>query len=150
MISEEEKKQYNEYVKQVTPNNHLGKNMLNAFWIGGTICLIGQGLLELYKAIGLNQDNAAYWTTITLILMSVILTGLGIYSKIAKYGGAGTLVPITGFANGVAASAIEFRMEGEILGMGAKIFTIAGPVILYGILASWIAGSVYWGWHTFF
>lgn len=143
MISEDEKKQYNDYVKQITPNNSLPKDMLNAFWIGGLICLIGQIFLSVYKYWGMSQDNAAYWTSITLIFLSVLLTGLGVYPKIAKYGGAGTLVPITGFANGVASSAIEFRMEGEVLGLGAKIFTIAGPVILYGILSSWIVGIIY-------
>ncbi len=149
MISEEEKKQYNDYVKQITPNNNLFRNVWNAFWIGGMICLLGQGILSLYQFWGLKQEDATYWTTITLILLSVVLTGLGIYPKLAKYGGAGTLVPITGFANGVAASAIEFRMEGEVLGLGAKIFTIAGPVILYGILSSWIAGGLYWLVKTF-
>lgn len=144
MISDAEKKQYNDYVKKITPNNSLPKDMLHAFLIGGMICLIGQGFLEGFQKIGLNQENAAYWTTITLIFISTLLTGTGLYAKLAKYGGAGTLVPITGFANGVAASAIEYRMEGEVLGLGAKIFTIAGPVILYGIISSWIAGIIYY------
>ncbi len=143
MISDEQKKQYNDYIKQITPNNSLAKDMLNAFWIGGLICLMGQVWLELFMYFGINKEDAALWTTIVLILESVLLTGFGLYSKIAKYGGAGTLVPITGFANGVASSAIEFRMEGEVLGLGSKIFTIAGPVILYGILSSWIAGIIY-------
>ncbi len=143
MISDEQKKQYNDYVKQVTPNNSLLKDMCNAFWIGGLICLMGQIWLEVFMYFGMNKEDAALWTTIVLILESVLLTGFGLYAKIAKYGGAGTLVPITGFANGVASSAIEFRMEGEVLGLGSKIFTIAGPVILYGILSSWVVGIIY-------
>lgn len=143
MVSEQQKKEYNDYVKQITPNNSLAKDMLNAFWIGGLICVLGQACMEIYQSYGLSKDNASFYTTITLILLSVLLTGFGLYAKIAKYGGAGTLVPITGFANGVASSAIEFKTEGEVLGLGAKIFTIAGPVILYGILSSWIVGIIY-------
>ena len=143
MVSEQRKKEYNDYVKQITPNNSLPKDMFNAFWIGGLICVLGQTCMEIYQYNGLSKDIEALWTTITLVFLSVLLTGLALYAKIAKYGGAGTLVPITGFANGVASSAIEFKTEGEVLGLGAKIFTIAGPVILYGILSSWIVGIIY-------
>lgn len=143
MESEEMKKQYNEYVERVTPNNNLVKDMWNAFWIGGSICLMGQIWNEIFLYFGATKDDAAAFTTLVLILESVILTGFGVYPKIAKVGGAGCLVPITGFANGVVSPAIEFKTEGQIFGVGAKIFTIAGPVILYGIFSSWLAGVIY-------
>lgn len=144
MASEEKKKAYNEYVERITPNNNLFKDMWNAFWIGGLICLMGQVINEIFMNFGMGKENTAAFTTLVLILESVILTGTGLYPKIAKVGGAGCLVPITGFANGVASPAIEFQAEGQIFGVGAKIFTIAGPVILYGIFSSWLAGIVYW------
>ena len=137
------KKQYNEYVERVTPNNNLVKDMWNAFWIGGSICLMGQIWNEIFLYFGATKDDAAAFTTLVLILESVILTGFGVYPKIAKVGGAGCLVPITGFANGVVSPAIEFKTEGQIFGVGAKIFTISGPVILYGIFSSWLAGVIY-------
>ena len=143
MESEEMKKQYNEYVERVTPNNNLVKDMWNAFWIGGSICLMGQIWNEIFLYFGATKDDAAAFTTLVLILESVILTGFGVYPKIAKVGGAGCLVPITGFANGVVSPAIEFKTEGQIFGVGAKIFTISGPVILYGIFSSWLAGVIY-------
>ncbi len=143
MESEESKKKYNEYVEKITPNNNVIRDMWNAFWIGGLICVMGQIWLEVFMYIGANKEDAASYTTLVLILESAILTGLNIYPKIAKKGGAGCLVPITGFANGVVSPAIEFKAEGWIFGVGAKIFTIAGPVILYGILSSWIAGIIY-------
>lgn len=144
MESEEKKKQYNEYVERITPGNSLPKNMFNAFWIGGLICLMGQIWSEIFMYFGMSKEDAAAWTTLALILESIILTGLNVYPKIAKVGGAGCLVPITGFANGVAAPAIEFQSEGQVFGVGAKIFTIAGPVILYGIFSSWVLGIIYW------
>ncbi len=143
MISEKEKEEYNKYVTELTPNNCLWKDMLNAFWIGGLICTLGQVLMELYSNMGANKEDSASYVTISLVFLSVLLTGLNIYPKIAKVGGAGCLVPITGFANSVAAPAIEFKSEGFVFGVGAKIFTIAGPVILYGIVTSWLAGIVY-------
>lgn len=143
MESEEKKQQYNEYVERITPNNSLAKDMFNAFWIGGLICLMGQIWMAIFMYFGMGKEDAASWTTLVLILESVILTGLNIYPKIAKVGGAGCLVPITGFANGVVAPAIEFKAEGQIFGVGAKIFTIAGPVILYGIFSSWVVGIIY-------
>ena len=143
MESEEKKKQYNEYVERVTPNNNIVKDMWNVFWIGGSICLMGQIWSEIFLYFGASKDDAAAFTTLILILESVILTGFGVYPKIAKVGGAGCLVPITGFANGVVSPAIEFKTEGQIFGVGAKIFTIAGPVILYGIFSSWLAGVIY-------
>jgi len=135
---------YQDYVKKVTPTKSLCMNMIRAFIIGGLICCLGQFFLNLYTSQGMNQEDAGMWTTITLIAISVILTGFGIYSKLGEFAGAGSLVPITGFANSVAASAIEFKKEGQVFGIGCKIFTIAGPVILYGIFASWILGLGYW------
>ena len=139
---EVDKKQYGDYVKQITPVHSTFKNELTAFVTGGAICTIGQILLNLFKENGLEKDAAAAWTLLILILLSVILTGLNIFQKIAKFGGAGALVPITGFANSVAAPAIEYKAEGQVFGVGCKIFTIAGPVILYGVLVSWALGVI--------
>ena len=143
MESEAKKQKYNEFVERVTPGNSLPKNMFNAFWVGGLICLMGQIWLEIFTYFGMGKEDAASWTTLALILESIILTGFNIYPKITKIGGAGALVPITGFANGVVSPAIEFKAEGQVFGIGAKIFTIAGPVILYGILSSWVIGIIY-------
>jgi len=137
------KKEYGEYVKQVTPVHSLFKNMVRAFLTGGIICTVGQICMNVYGNMGLDKETAAAWTTLTLIAASVILTGFNIYPKIVKFGGAGALVPITGFANSVAAPAIEYKAEGHVFGIGCKIFTIAGPVILYGIFTSWVLGVVY-------
>lgn len=138
------KEHYDEYVKEVTPTTNVFLNIVKAFVIGGIICVIGQLLLALFKNMGFNKEIAGYYEMIVLILASVILTGLGLYPKIAKHAGAGTLVPITGFANSVASPAIEFKKEGQVFGIGCRIFSIAGPVILYGILSSWILGFIYW------
>lgn len=143
-LEQEKKKQYGELVKQVTPKNNLPLQMLKAFIAGGIICTIGQGILEGAKAMGLDKDMAGTWCSLLLILLSVILTGLSLYQPIADFGGAGALVPITGFANSVCAPAIEFQTEGQVFGVGVKIFTIAGPVILYGIFTSWLLGLIYW------
>ena len=145
-------KRYNDYVKQVTKTNSLWINMLWAFIVGGVICTIGQGIGDILKGWGITEENANSITLLILIFTSALLTGLNIYPKIGKYGGAGALVPITGFAISVAAPAIEFKEEGWVMGLGCKIFTIAGPVILYGILSSWILGVIYWvgkmwGWY---
>lgn len=137
-------KEYERYVKERTPSHPLPLNMAKAFLTGGLICLAGQVILNYAGGLGADQEAAASWCSLVLILLSAILTGLGIYPKIGKFGGAGGLVPITGFANSVAASAIEFRSEGQIFGIGCKIFTIAGPVILYGILSSWVLGIIYY------
>lgn len=140
----EEQKAYNEYVKQVTPTHSLPKNMAKAFLVGGMICVIGQGILEYCGSIGLDKDTSGSWCSLLLVLLSVILTGFNIYPKVANFGGAGALVPITGFANSVAAPCIEFKKEGQVYGIGCKIFTIAGPVILFGIFTSWVLGLIYW------
>ena len=138
------KKKYEQYVKQLTPTHSLPLNMAKAFLTGGLICLLGQVILNTAQALGADASDSRTWCSVLLILLSVLLTGLGIYPKIGKFGGAGSLVPITGFANSVAASAIEFRAEGQVFGIGCKIFTIAGPVILYGILSAWGLGVIYY------
>lgn len=136
--------EYDAFVKQQTPNSKIGINCLKAFCIGGIICIIGQALLNLYQSMGLETEDASMMVSVTLVFLGALLTGLDIYPKIAKHAGAGTIVPITGFANSIAAPALEAKTEGYVLGVGAKIFTIAGPVILFGVLASVIAGLVYW------
>ena len=143
-LNETEKQQYADYVKEVTPTHSLWMNMVRAFLVGGAICAIGQGILNYVQSLGSDDKSAGTWTSIVLVLMSIILTGFNLYPSIAKFGGAGALVPITGFANSVAAPAIEFQKEGQVFGIGCKIFTIAGPVILYGVFTSWVAGLLYW------
>lgn len=136
-------KQYSEMVKKASPNSKCMRDVPLAFLIGGLICVIGQALTDLYSYLGCDDRTAAAFCTITLVFLSAFFTGLGLYEKLAKYGGAGTLVPVTGFANAVAAPAVEFKSEGYILGLGAKIFIIAGPVILYGTAASVLYGLIY-------
>lgn len=136
---------YNEYVKQVTPTHNLWANMGKAFVLGGAICVLGQGIISLgISVFGLDKETAAMWCSLILVLLSVILTSANVYGLLANWGGAGALVPITGFANGVCASAVEFQKEGQVFGIGCQIFKIAGPVILYGIFSSWVLGLVYW------
>lgn len=136
------KKAYEAYVKEVTPVHKRWPSVIRAFLVGGIICTLGQISTNLFINGGFEKEVASAWTTLILIASSVILTGLNIYPKIVKFGGAGALVPITGFANSVVAPAVEFKSEGQIFGIGCKIFTIAGPVILYGILSSWILGVI--------
>ena len=142
-------KDYEKLVQKAAPKSPMGKDCLNAFWIGGLICVLGQILTNCYGSLGLEKDAAATATSITLVTLSALLTGLSLYDNLAKYGGAGTLVPITGFANAIAAPAVEFKTEGFILGVGAKLFTIAGPVIVYGLSASVVYGFIYWLWTLF-
>lgn len=142
-MNNNKKNKYLKLVEEKSPKSKIFKNSVKAFVIGGIICTIGQCFLSFYKMMGLSKELSGSATSISMILISVILTGFDIYPKIAKHGGAGTLVPITGFANAVAAPAIEAKTEGYILGVGAKIFTISGPVILYGTIASFIAGIIY-------
>jgi stage V sporulation protein AC len=148
VVREQDKKtrndKYNQYVKQVTPTFSIWKNCLKAFIIGGIICTIGQFFIQYFMSLGANKEDAKLYNTIALVFLSILLTGLGIYQKLAKFGGAGTLVPITGFANSVAAPAVEYKREGQVFGIGSKIFTIAGPVILYGIFSSWVLGLIYY------
>ena len=131
-------------MKEVTPVNPVWKNIVRAFVTGGIICTIGQAVLNWLMSYGMDEKTAAAWNLLVLILGSIVLTGFNLYPKIVKWGGAGALVPITGFANSVVSPAIEYRAEGQIFGIGCKIFTIAGPVILYGILSSWVLGVIYW------
>ena len=135
---------YGKLVNNLCPQSPMGKDCIGAFCIGGLICTVGQVFLNLYGNLGLDQEMAGTATSMTLVAISALLTGLSLYDNIAKYAGAGTLVPITGFANAVAAPAVEFKTEGFILGVGAKMFTIAGPVIVYGVAASVAYGFVYW------
>ena len=135
---------YGEYVKKKSPNSPLLTDMLKAFLVGGIICTIGQAIMNGYSAYGMAEEQASAATSITLVFVGALLTGLGIYDNIAKFAGAGTLVPITGFSNSVVAPALEFKSEGYITGTAAKMFIIAGPVIVYGTTASVVYGIIYW------
>lgn len=138
------KKEYNAYVQRLAPKSPIWKDLLNAFWTGGLICVLGQLIQNGWAAAGLDKDAAGSATAISLIFLSAILTALSVYNCIAKFAGAGTLVPITGFANSVVSPAMEYRSEGLVTGMAAKMFTIAGPVIVYGTVASVLYGVIYW------
>ena len=137
-------KEYGKLVKSMEPKSPVWKDGLFAFIIGGLICTLGQVFIHLYAGLGLDKTNSSTAASMSLVLLSALLTGLSLYDNIAKYAGAGTLVPITGFANAIAAPAVEFKTEGFILGVGAKMFTIAGPVIVYGVSASVVYGFIYW------
>ena len=137
-------REYGKLVDSMVPKSPLWRDCLNAFWIGGLICALGQLLMNGYTALGLDETNAGTAVSMSLVALSALLTGLSLYDNIAKFAGAGTLVPITGFANAIAAPAVEFKTEGFILGVGAKIFQIAGPVIVYGVSASVVYGLIYW------
>ena len=137
-------KEYEKLVKQMSPKSPIWKDCLGAFVIGGLICTLGQVFMNVYDKLGLNKTDAGTATCISLIVLSALLTGLSLYDNIAKFAGAGTLVPITGFANAIAAPAVEFKTEGFVLGVGAKMFTIAGPVIVYGLSAGVVYGLIYW------
>lgn len=135
-------KQYNEYVEKKTPNSPLIKNCFNAFWVGGLICSIGQIIFNICEYNGLDSTSSTTIVSIVLIVLSATLTGLNIFNKIGKFAGAGSLVPITGFANSIVAPAIEYKTEGYVMGVGAKMFTVAGPVLVYGISASILVGII--------
>ena len=137
-------REYKKLVDSMSPKSPMWKDCLNAFWIGGLICVLGQLVMNGYMALGLEKKDASTAVSMSLVALSALLTGLSLYDNIAKYAGAGTLVPITGFANSIAAPAVEFKTEGFILGVGAKMFTIAGPVIVYGTVASVAYGVIYW------
>ena len=137
-------KEYDKLVREMAPKSPLWRDCLNAFWIGGLICTLGQVFLNWYGSMGLDKTEAGTAASMSLVVISALLTGLSLYDNIAKVAGAGTLVPITGFANAISAPAVEFKTEGFILGVGAKIFTIAGPVIVYGVSASVVYGLIYW------
>ena len=137
-------KEYGKLVEDMSPKSPIGKDCMMAFLVGGLICTIGQLIMNGYVALGLEKDQAGTAMSMTLVALSALLTGLSLYDNIAKHAGAGTLVPITGFANAISSAAIEFKTEGFILGVGAKMFTIAGPVIVYGVSASVVYGLIYW------
>ena len=137
-------KEYALLVKELSPRSPVRRDCFHAFWIGGLICTLGQALRNFWQALGLPPEEAGTAASVTLIALSALLTGLSLYDNIAAHAGAGTLVPITGFANAVSSAAVEFRSEGFITGVGAKMFTIAGPVIVYGTAASVVYGVIYW------
>ena len=136
--------EYGKLIKDLSPKSPLIRDCFHAFWIGGLICTLGQVLLTIYSNLGLDEKTAGTFSSMSLVALSALLTGLSFYDDIAKVAGAGTLVPITGFANAVSAPAVEFKTEGMILGTAAKMFTIAGPVIVYGVSASVVYGLIYW------
>ena len=137
-------REYKKIVDELSPRSPMWKDCIFAFLVGGAICALGQAFLDLYGSMGIEKNDAGTLTSMTLVALSALLTGLSLYDNLAKFAGAGTLVPITGFANSVAAPAVEFKTEGFILGVGAKMFTIAGPVIVYGVSASVVYGLIYW------
>ena len=137
-------RQYGKLVQQISPKSPIGKDCLLAFLVGGAICTLGQVFANWYQSMELSKDDAYMAASMSLVVLSALFTGLSLYDNLAKYAGAGTLVPITGFANSIAAPAVEFKTEGFILGVGAKMFTIAGPVIVYGVSASVVYGFIYW------
>ena len=136
--------EYNAYVKDHCPASPLVKDMLNAFWVGGAICVLGQIIRNLWMLAGLDAESAGSAMSMTLVFLGTLCTGLGVYDRLAKIGGAGTLVPITGFSNVMASPALEFKSEGLVTGLAAKMFIVAGPVIVYGVAASVVYGVIYW------
>lgn len=144
-MQQKKEKKYQQHVEQVTPKYSLLWRMAKAFITGGILCLIGQCILNYAtNSMGIDKETAGSWCSMLLVLASVLLTGFNVYPKLVEWGGAGALVPITGFANSIASAAIEYQKEGQVFGIGCKIFTIAGPVILFGIVTSWGLGLIYW------
>ena len=138
-------KAYVDYVEKTAPKSPIFKNMIMAFLFGGAICVVGQAFMNLYEnVLNLGEDEAKIAVSVTMVFLGALMTGLDIYPKLAKYAGAGTIVPITGFANSVASPAMEFKREGLVLGMSAKMFVVAGPVLVYGITSSVVVGFIYW------
>ena len=137
--------EYTQYVKQITPTHNTVLNVVKAFIVGGIICTIGQAIMNWLMSLGVEKEAAGTWTSIVLVGIAILLTGFNLFNSIVKFGGAGALVPITGFANSMVSPAIEYKKEGWVFGVGCKIFTIAGPVILYGVVTSWVVGVVYYG-----
>ena len=136
---------YLEYVKSISPKTKQKRSLFRAFWVGGFICCIGQGLRYFFQySLNLQGDELSSYVSMVMVFLGAFLTGLGVYDRIGKYAGGGSIVPITGFANSVSSTAIEYKREGQVFGIGSKIFNIAGPVILYGIVTSWALGFIYW------
>lgn len=144
----ETNKQYQDYVDKKTPNSPILKNCFNAFWVGGLICSIGQIIMDICKFRGLDQETSGTIVAIILVGLSAFLTGLNLFNRIGKFAGGGSLIPITGFANSIVSPAMEYKSEGYIMGVGAKMFTVAGPVLVYGISASILVGIFYLIFHT--
>ena len=142
------KKEYQNYVDKKSPNSPILKNCFNAFWVGGLICSIGQIIMDICKSRGLSQEISGTIVSILLIGISAFLTGLNIFNKIGKFAGAGSLIPITGFANSIVSPAMEYKSEGYVMGVGGKMFTVAGPVLVFGISASIIVGLIYLIFNT--
>lgn len=142
--TKEEEKAYSEMVKKASPNTNMISTCLKAFFVGGLICAFGQLTLDLFIEFGIDKETAALYNTMLLVFLGTFLSGLGVYQKLGKFAGAGSIVPITGFANSMASPAIEFKKEGWIAGVGAKMFIIAGPVIVYGIVTSVVMGALYY------
>lgn len=139
----DEKAKYARLVQKLSPKSEMGTGLLRAFWVGGFICMIGQAIMDVYtRVLLLGAQHASTATSITLVFLSALLTGIGVYDKIGKYAGAGSIVPITGFANSVVSPAMEYRREGLVMGVGAKLFTLSGPVLVYGISSSIIVGII--------
>lgn len=143
MKSIDTQKEYQDYVDKKSPNSPIWKNCFNSFWVGGLICTIGQFIMEICKYRGLDNEVSATITSIILIFLSAFLTALNLFNRIGKFAGAGSLVPITGFANSIVSPAMEYKSEGYVMGVGAKMFTVAGPVLVYGISTSILVGIVY-------
>ena len=135
---------YQSTIDQYSPKNEVFKNCFKAFWVGGVICTIGQAFINGYIFLGFSEPDAATLSTITLIFLSAVLTGFNVYDKIGNYAGAGSIIPITGFANSMVSSAMEFKQEGYVMGMGAKLFSVAGPVIVFGPISSVVVGIIYY------
>ncbi|NLK21578.1 MAG: stage V sporulation protein AC [Epulopiscium sp.] len=138
------KKEYAQMVEKISPKSNLLRDCARAFWVGGVICTIGQLINNIIKSFGYNKDEASMLTTIVLVFLGILLTGLNIYSSLGKYAGAGSIVPITGFANSMVSPAIEYKKEGYVFGVGSRMFTIAGPVIVYGLTASVVVGIIHY------
>lgn len=144
-LQERKEQEYRKHVEEVTPKYNTLWRMTKAFFVGGAFCILGQWIMNMgMNTFGLEKEIAGNWCSMLLVLLSALLTGLNIYPRLAQWSGAGSLVPITGFANSVASAAIEYSKEGQVFGIGCKIFNIAGPVILYGIFTSWVLGVIYW------
>ena len=142
-----EQKAYKEWTNSRKPRPPLGRNIVVAYIVGGLICSLGQGVLNYFISSGMSAKEAGGPTSAVMILLGALLTGLGIYDRIGKFAGAGSFVPITGFANSIVAPALEFKREGYVLGVGARMFQIAGPVLVYGMSTAWVVGLIYWFIH---
>ncbi len=138
---------YQDLTKKLTPKPTIVRNSFWAFMVGGAICALGQVIINLFAAAGLGRQEASTAATASMILLGALLTGIGVYDEIGKYAGAGSIVPVTGFANSIVAPALEFKREGYVLGVGARLFTVAGPVLVFGISTSIVVGMVYYLWH---